>query len=309
MPVAHPASVAAAWAADISVPAETLRNGGAILAVIVIAVVVRFLALRAITRLVRRAASGVPLTPHLRGRAADMLRDVAPPSPRRELRAETIGSVLRSVASIFILSLAFIEILGIAGLDLAPIVASAGIAGIALGFGAQNVVKDLLNGVFMILEDQYGVGDVIDVGPASGTVEAVGLRTTRLRDVEGTVWHIRNGEILAVGNKSQGWSRALLDVPVAYAEDVARVRTVIKAAADSVWRDPDFDGVVLEEPEVWGVEEFGVDRLTIRLVVKTSPLEQWRVARELRARVKTAFDEAEIPLPGFAGVHHPPPAG
>ena len=159
-------------------------------------------------------------------------RSPSPSPPRNDghQRAETIASVLRSTVTAVVGTIAFIEILGTLGINLGPIVASAGIVGVALGFGAQNLVKDFLSGIFMILEDQYGVGDVIDlgVGDANGTVEAVGLRITRLRDVKGQVWHVRNGEVVRVGNKSQGWSRAVLDVPVAYGNDVAEASAVIK---------------------------------------------------------------------------------
>ncbi len=148
----------------------------------------------------------------------------------------------------------------------------------------------------MILEDQYGVGDVVDAGPATGTVEAVGLRTTRLRDVEGTVWHIRNGEIARVGNKSQGWARALLDVPLALDTDLALVRSVALSTAEGLWQDPDWAGKVLEQPEVWGLEHIGADGLLLRLVLKTAPLEQWTVAREVRERLIAAFDTSGIEI-------------
>jgi small conductance mechanosensitive channel len=190
-----------------------------------------------------------------------------------------------------------IEILGKLGINLGPIVASAGIVGIALGFGAQNLVKDFLSGIFMILEDQYGVGDVIDVGDATGTVEAVALRTTRIRDVKGTVWHVRNGEITRIGNKSQGWSRALLDIPVAYGHSTDDVRALIKEIADAMWQDPEWTPKILEEPEVWGVEDLGADAVALRLVVKTAPLAQWAVSRELRSRIKKVFDERGIEIP------------
>ena len=265
--------------------------------ILVLAVVLRALLHRAIRRVVAGAASGkvpVVLRP-LHDRARSRLLEVSPLlSERRQQRADTIGSVLRSVSSLVVFGVAAAMVLGELGFDLGPVVASAGIVGVAVGFGAQNLIKDFLNGMFMILEDQYGVGDVIDAGEATGTVEAVGLRSTRLRDVQGTVWHIRNGEIIRVGNKSQGWARALLDIPVAWDTDVPHVREVVKAAADSVWTDEDWTAKVLEEPEVWGVEDMGSAGLLIRLVVKTAPLEQWEVARELRQRVKAAFDAEGI---------------
>ena len=215
-------------------------------------------------------------------------------SARRRQRAQTLGSVLRSVTSFTVLGIAGAMVLSELGLDLGPVVASAGIIGVAVGFGAQNLIKDFLTGMFMILEDQYGVGDVIDAGPATGTVEAVGLRSTRLRDLEGTVWHIRNGEILRVGNKSQGWSRVVLDVPVGRDTDLPRALSLAQTVLGALWRDPVWSPYVLEEPEVWGVEGLTADAVVVRLVVKTAPQEQSALARELRLRLAEAFTQAEI---------------
>ena len=216
------------------------------------------------------------------------------PSLRRVQRAETVGALLASVASFGIWTLAGLMALGTMGLDLGPLIAGAGIVGVALGFGSQNLVRDFISGIFMLLEDQYGVGDVVDAGPATGTVEGVGLRTTRLRDVNGTLWHIPNGEIRRVGNRSQGWARALVDVEVAYSTDLDAATQVIERVADDMWRDERWAHRILEEPELWGVEELGPDGVRVRLVAKTRPLEQWKVARELRARIKAAFDEAGV---------------
>lgn len=182
------------------------------------------------------------------------------------------------------------------GVPIAPILASASVVGIAVGFGAQNLVRDFLTGMFMIIEDQYGVGDVGDARPASGVVEAVGLRVTRLRDVNGVVWHIRNGEIGRVGNMTQGWSRVVIDVPIGLGTPVPRAREVIKAA-DAVWHDLELADAVLEEPEVWGVEALTTHGLLVRLVVKTAPLRQWDVARALRERIKAELDGAGIAIP------------
>lgn len=276
-------------AVDIRIDgSEVLATAGRILLVVVLALVLRAVVHRAISRLVRQATE--QQVPGVLRQASPLL------SERRAQRAGTIGSALRSVSSIVVFAIATTTVLSELGVDLGPVLASAGIVGVAVGFGAQNVIKDWLNGMFMILEDQYGVGDVIDAGPASGTVEAVSLRTTRLRSVDGTVWHVRNGEVLRVGNMSQGWSRALLDIPVTWASDVAQVREVIKAVADDLWRDDDWSAKVLEEPEVWGVESMGSDGVVIRLVVKTPPLENWDVARELRQRIKAAFERAGIDI-------------
>ena len=216
---------------------------------------------------------------------------------RAHARAETLGFVLRSVVTFVVWVIAGITILGELGINLGALIAGAGIAGIALGFGAQSLVKDFLAGIFILVEDQYGVGDVVDVGEASGTVEAVSLRTTRLRDVSGTVWHVPNGQILRVGNMSQQWARALLDVSVAYGTDLDVAQELIKATADGLWRDEEWSGRILEEPEVWGIEELGADGIAIRLVLKTLPAAQWGVLRELRARLKVALDGAGIEIP------------
>jgi small-conductance mechanosensitive channel len=223
------------------------------------------------------------------------LLDTSPvPGVRRALRAETIGAVLRSIASVLIWATALIMVLDEIGVNLAAIGIGASIVGVALGFGAQTMVRDFLSGLFMLIEDQYGVGDVIDTGVAIGTVEGVSLRTTRLRDAEGTVWHIPNGEIRRVGNKSQQWSRVLLDVPVAYDADIERATFVIRDAARAMAEDPKYSSLITEEPDVWGIEQVEADHVLIRLAVKTLPLEQWVVARALRARLKAALDDAGI---------------
>ena len=149
----------------------------------------------------------------------------------------------------------------------------------------------------MIFEDQYGVGDVVDLGEATGTVEAVSLRVTRLRDVNGTVWYVRNGEILRVGNMSQNWARTVLDVRVGYGEDLTRVRRVLKDVAHDLWDDEEFKGLIIEEPEVWGVEAMTADSVTVRVTLKTAPMEQWAVARAMRERIKARFDHEGIEMP------------
>src|SRR3954471_2039375 len=225
------------------------------------------------------------------------------PQARRTQRAETVGAVVRSIVSITIWSIAILTVLEILGISLGPLIAAAGIAGVALGFGAQSLVKDFLTGMFMLMEDQFGVGDVIDTGVAvtggmvTGTVEGVSLRTTRLRDIDGVVWHIPNGNILRVGNKSQQWSRAVVDVPVAFQADTGAATEVIRTVTDEVWHDPEYASVILAEPSVLGVESLAPGRVVIRIVVRTRPQEQWRVERELRVRIKAALDEAGIALP------------
>jgi moderate conductance mechanosensitive channel len=267
-----------------------------IVVVLVVAMIVNRLIRRAIRRFtdtISGAAVSAGRLHALRDRAPTVL---IPPdsSVRAASRAQTIGSVLRSLSTAIVYSIAAITVLGELGINLGPLVASAGIAGVAVGFGAQSLVKDFLSGMFMLMEDQYGVGDIIDAGEAKGTVEAVGLRTTRLRDVEGTVWHIPNGQINRIGNKSQEWARALLDVSVSYDTDLRQAEEIIKDVADSMWHDPEWSDRLLEEPEIWGVENLGADGIDIRMGIKTRPAEQFKVMRELRTRLKERFDEEGI---------------
>jgi len=232
-----------------------------------------------------------------RGRFGPLGAASGPPSPRRVQRAEAIGALMRSVLGAVIWTVALMMILGSFGLNLAPLIAGAGIIGIALGFGAQDLVKDFISGMFMIAEDQYGVGDIIDVGEASGVVESISLRTTRIRDVFGTLWHVPNGEIRRVGNKSQEWARLILDVGVAYDTDIDVAAQVILDVSQRFAEEEEFAPLFVEEPELWGVENFGENEVTLRLAAKVAPGEQWKIARGLRRRLKYALDEAHIEIP------------
>jgi moderate conductance mechanosensitive channel len=217
---------------------------------------------------------------------------------RAEARVQTLTVVFRSLASLFIWFVAIIWILDILQVNLGPVIAGAGIAGIALGFGAQNMVRDFLSGFFLIAEDQLGVGDIVDLGPeAQGVVEKVTLRSTRLRDVEGTVWHVPNGQIVRVGNKSQEWARALLDIDVSYDSDIEAAQRCIAETAEAMAADPRWRHEILETPEVWGIEALGPNSVSVRLVVKTRPASQFAVMRELRWRIKRDFDEQGIVIP------------
>ena len=269
---------------------------------IVLIVLAAWLARRLIRKAIRRFVSQAReegFLGDLRRRSGLSMLDTSPvTSARRAQRAEAIGSILRSFTSVLVWSMAGLTIMGEFGIELGPLLAGAGVAGVALGFGAQSLVRDFLTGLFMLVEDQYGVGDVVDLGVASGTVEGMSLRTTRVRGVDGTVWHVPNGEIRRVGNKSQQWARALLDIAVAYECDPERAIEVIRGAAHDMWEDPAYrHAVILEEPEVWGVEQLGADGVVIRLVVKTKPLEQFKLQRELRVRIKRALDQAGIEIP------------
>ena len=256
-----------------------------ILLVLLVAVVIRMLAIRLIKKITTHAAeagNGKADTAHVLV------------GERRRQRATALGSVLGNAASVIIYGIAAVTIAGDLGLNLAPVLASAGVLGLAIGFGSQSLVRDFLSGIFMLLEDQYGVGDVIDAGDATGTVEAVSLRVTRLRDINGVVWHIRNGTINRIGNESQGWARAVIDFPVAYDQDLPAVRQTMKETAEQMWAEPRWRDVIMEEPEVWGVESVTSDAIVMRLVARTLPLRQWEVARELRERLKSALDAASV---------------
>lgn len=236
---------------------------------------------------------------------AAMLAATQETSLRTEQRMEALSSVLRSVVSFIVFATAGFMMLGEIGIDLRPLLAGAGILGLAVGFGAQSLVKDFLSGMFILVEDQFGVGDIIELdADAQGTVEMVSLRTTRLRSVDGTVWHVPNGQISKVGNKSQLWSRSLLDVEVAYDTDIEKAKEVLKAVADTIWKEKES---VLEEPAIWGVEALAANAVTLRLVVKTTPSAQWRISRVLRERIKAAFDAEgiEIPFPQQTVWHKP----
>jgi small-conductance mechanosensitive channel len=265
----------------------------AILLILVVAIIARFL----LHRVVDKIADGIITGRAGIGRIEDRLPSAvvgATLTVRREQRARTMASVLKSLTTAAIGVIAALMILDELGIPTGPLLASAGIVGIAVGFGAQALVRDVISGIFMLIEDQYGVGDVVDLGDASGVVEAVGLRVTRVRDVNGTVWYIRNGQVLRVGNQSQGWARAVLDVGIGYGEDVTRAEALLLDVANTLREDEKFGPLVLEEPEMWGIESVTADGVVLRLVVKTQPLQQWAVARELRRRIKDRFDAEGI---------------
>lgn len=267
-----------------------------VVGIVLLGLLARFIAFRVIERVTEGIATGrASLGRFDRLPNATALLTTSPLlSARREQRARTMGSVLKSVITGVMAAVVLLMVMQVVGLPTQPLLAGAGIVGVAIGFGSQALVKDFLSGIFMIAEDQYGVGDVVDLGEASGVIEAVGLRVTRLRDTEGTVWYIRNGQILRVGNRSQGWARAVLDIQIAYDQDVSRAQDTLLDVARGLHSDPAYEGVVLEDPEVWGIESFSADGVVLRLVVKTQPLEQWKVARELRRRIKDRFDQAGI---------------
>jgi small-conductance mechanosensitive channel len=263
-----------------------------IIGVLTLAVAARFVTFRIVDRIVEGIANGRAGLGRLEKlpNATALLTTSPLLSARREQRARTMGSVLKSIITGALAVVTLLMIMQQVGLPTAPLLASAGIVGVALGFGSQALVKDFLSGLFMMAEDQYGVGDVVDLGEASGVVEAVGLRVTRLRDLDGTVWYLRNGEVLRVGNRSQGWARAVLDIAIAYEEAIVPAKQLLLDVAREFQQDEEFAALVMEEPQVWGIESMSAESVVLRLVVKTQPLQQWTVARELRLRIKERFD-------------------
>ncbi|MER7778862.1 mechanosensitive ion channel family protein [Streptomyces sp. NPDC096191] len=271
--------------------------------IVVVLLVLRAVARRAITRVVQRvleppAGEAERSRPRRSGRGAAVLhRDRSRARQRREQRARTIGSVLSSVVTIVLFMVGVAMVLDQVGIALGPLLASAGVVGLAIGFGAQSLVADYLSGLLIMVEDQYGVGDSVDLGEAIGEVEHVGLRLTHVRDLNGGLWHIRNGEILRVRNDSQEWGRAVLDVAVAHDANLDTVYRVLEETGRALRDEPEFAEVLLEDPAVWGVQSLDAEGVLVRLAVKTVPLQQWGVTRELRRRVKDALDDAGIETP------------
>lgn len=255
-----------------------------ILTVCVVAAVVLWVVRRAGGRLARRVAARLETD-----------------SARNAQRVTTLASIGSSILGVVVWSTALLVILSsVFGINLGPVLAGAGIVGIAIGFGAQTLIGDMIAGMFIMLEDTYGVGDVIEVGEASGTVEHLGIRTTRIRDASGTLWHIPNGEIRLVGNMSQEWSNAVLDIPIHYAADVDKAIEVIRAEASEAATSGPKRDLFLGEPRVLGVQSIHADRIVIRMTVKTKAGEQWGLGRDLRKRIKEALDRAGIAPPPFA---------
>lgn len=295
-------SVGTAMALPRAISDWLLGSGLRILLILLFAALLRAVLVRTVTRLVERTGrSGFT---DLLGdtRAARVLATATGGlSERRLQRTKTLGSVLRSIITGVVFGVAVLMVLAELGLALGPVLASAGVAGVALGFGAQSLVRDFLSGMFMLLEDQYGVGDVIDTGEAVGTVEGVTLRVTKLRDANGVAWYVPNGQILRVANKSQGWSMAIVDLPVASSQDLEQVQAVVAGVLAEVYADPRWQEVLLEEPTVAGVEQIVGNTVTIRVLAKTAPNEQFAVQRHIRERTLRAFDAAGVQAPAAFG--------
>ncbi len=281
---------------------------------IVLILLVAFIALAVIKRVIRRAMNRLAKSAiSIKEQAADdglsarEKVELAQVSLRVKQRTDTLGVVLYAIARVFLWGIAGILVLGELGVNLGPLVAGAGVIGVALGFGSQKVVQDFLSGMFMIAEDQFGVGDVIDLGEARGTVEKITLRTTVLRDVYGTVWHVPNGEVQRVGNMSQRWSKALLDIGVAYDADLDEASEVLLRTATELAHEPGWAEAFLDDPEVLGVETLAADAVTIRIAVRTKPAKQWEVQRELNRRFKRSPGRGRHRDPLPAAHHLAPP--
>lgn len=259
-----------------------------ILAILVGAIIVRSLLLLSVKRIVHTVISG------MNGKAAKASGLVA--NARVVQRARTLGSVLTNFFTWTVVLVALSSILSELGVAVGALVAGAGILGAALGFGAQSLVRDLISGLFIVFEDQYGVGDSVDLGQATGVVESVGLRVTQVRDVAGVLWYVRNGEVVRVGNQSQGWSRVVLDIPIAYSSPIDKARSAILKAAQSIASDTTFNEQLQGEPEVWGIELLSGEQIVLRLVQQVGPSHADEIARELRLRIKTELDAAKISM-------------
>jgi small-conductance mechanosensitive channel len=259
-----------------------------ILAILVGAVIARSLLLLSVKRVIRGVIAG------MNGKAAIAAGLVQ--NARVVQRAQTLGSVLSNFITWSVVLVTLSSVLSELGVAVGALVAGAGILGAALGFGAQSLVRDLISGLFIVFEDQYGVGDSVDLGQATGIVESVGLRVTQVRDVSGVLWYVRNGEVVRVGNQSQGWSRVVLDIPIAYAAPIDKARDLILKAAQSITTNETYAKQLQGEPEVWGIELLSGEQVVLRLVQQVAPSHSDELARELRARIKSALDSNQIEM-------------
>jgi len=290
------------WSAFWSMAADIYASRPVqVLVIIVVSIVVRFVLQFVIGKVVGRIVSGV------KNRQGEQDTQALLSSPlaavRVVQRTRTLGSVLNNVVTAAIVIVAALSIVTTINPDITGAFSLITAAlGAGLGFGAQNIVKDVLSGLFMVAEDQVGVGDVVDLGPATGVVEDVGIRITKVRDVNGTLWFVRNGEILRVGNMSQGWSRVIIDLAVPYDADVEAVQVRMLDTATGLATDPKWRTRMLEKPEIWGIESISAEAIVIRLVVKTRSAAKDDVARELRSRLKRALDEMDVKMPALNSI-------
>jgi len=272
---------------------EFMTEWSALVSIIVIlasALVLRVLLKIASKRIVKTIVLGVQ-----RVKKVDRL-DAVVLEKRLTQRTTTIASVLDNFATWAIAITALVMMLSELGINVGALIAVSTVLGAAIGFGGQSLVKDILSGIFIVFEDQYGVGDWVEIGTVSGEVERVGLRVTEVRDIHGTLWFVRNGEIIQVGNASQEWAAALLDFPFAYDNDVDQVQEIIQNTADDMRKSKEWAGDMLANADMWGMQHISGEQFVIRVSIKTLPSRQWAVSRELRKRCKQAFDTQNIGL-------------
>ena len=271
--------------------------GGIIVGAIVVVWILRFVIRRVVNRIVNGAKSKANVDD------TQALERSPLASVRVVQRTRTLGSILSNIVNVTVVVIALLLVINVlAPSALGSLTLLTAAVGAGLGFGAQNIVKDVLNGIFIVAEDQVGIGDVVDLGLATGIVEYVSVRVTHVRDVNGTLWYVRNGEITRIGNLSQGWSRVILDLSVAVDSDIDEVEKAMLDTAKDLAKDPKWRTRVLEQPEVWGLESISGDALVIRLVMKTRANAKDDVARELRMRLKRTIDEMGITLPALTAV-------
>ncbi|MDQ3991900.1 MAG: mechanosensitive ion channel family protein [Actinomycetota bacterium] len=264
---------------------DWLRSHGiTVLVVFAAAVVILLLSRRAVNRMRRRLEGAPSVTQALNLQ-----------------RATTLAQAVSSVVTFMVWTLTVLLVLGQFAINLGPLIAGAGIAGVALGFGAQSLVRDFLSGFFILLEDQFGVSDVVEVNASgqtvTGKVESLSMRTTVIRVFDGTRFVVPNGNIQVVGNKSRGWARAIVDVGVAYGENLDQVREILAELFDELVRDADLGPAFLNPPEVLGVERLGDFEVVLRIVAEVKPSRRFDLERELRQRIKARFDERGIEIP------------
>ena len=272
-----------------------------VLFVLVGALLVRGILLFGIKRVVTRIVNGAKKKQNVEDTQALLMSPLA--AVRIVQRTKTLGSVFSNMVTAIIVVLVVLVLFNTLVPDATGAFALITAAvGAGLGFGAQNVVKDVLSGLFMVAEDQLGVGDVVDLGPATGVVEGVGIRITMVRDVNGTLWFVRNGEILRVGNMSQGWARVIIDLAVPYDVDLDAVQERVLSTARDMAANTKWRSRILEKPEIWGIESISAEAIVLRLVVKTASASKDDVARELRARLKRSLDEAGVKLPSLNSI-------
>ncbi|WP_149361474.1 mechanosensitive ion channel family protein [Lolliginicoccus suaedae] len=260
-----------------------------VLVYIVVALLLRWAA----HRFIDRAANRKRKAPPGNGRRNT---DASRREERRDQRRKTLASVFKSTVSLILLTWVVLTVLSIIGLNVAPFIASAGIVGIAIGWGAQSLVRDFLSGIFMLLEDQYGVGDVVDLGDAIGTVETVGLRVTTVRGIDGTLWYVRNGEVLRVGNFSQGYAVAVIDIALARPVNVTEAARIIEETAAAAVLDDAIREHLLEAPTMLGVDQTTAYTVTLRLTARVRAGSQWAVQRYINSKVLTALEAADITI-------------